>query len=278
MFSNIRERFGTAGLVLAIVAVIVALAGTAYAATKLNGTQKKEVEKIAKKFQGTGPAGTNGTNGAPGARGEKGENGSSVTGTEFPTTKEGHCTEGGVEFFAATGKTFACNGKKGTNGTTGFTSTLPGGKTETGAWTFGLLPSVPSHLWRVPISFNIPLAAGLVSSGCETLEAGPPSHISTTCHVHYINKEGKEVITPEPSVVANSTVCTGTAAAPTAPPGSLCVYETKIEEAKSAGSANIRATLSGEPEGTGTAGAMLRFREAPEESQGFGTWAVTAEE
>src|SRR6478752_2320107 len=81
----IREPFGTAGLVVACVALIAALGGTAFAAAKLNSTQKKEVEKIAKKFAGkpgapgaqgpAGPAGKDGSNGAAGAKGATGAKG-----------------------------------------------------------------------------------------------------------------------------------------------------------------------------------------------------------
>ncbi len=97
--NSIREPFGKAGLTVAILALVMALVGGAYAATKLNGTQKKEVEKIAKKYAGkTGSAGSQGLAGPAGAKGD--------TGT---------------------------NGKDGANGTDSFTATLPSGKTETGA-------------------------------------------------------------------------------------------------------------------------------------------------
>lgn len=91
MFSRIHSRLGTAGFVLAIVALIVALSGAAYAALPgLNSKQKKEVKKIAKTLVAPGvpgapgPAGAKGDVGAkgdagaaggPGARGEKGEKG-----------------------------------------------------------------------------------------------------------------------------------------------------------------------------------------------------------
>ena len=52
MIERIHQKLGTAGFVIAIVALIAALGGTALAAAKLNGTQKKEVEKIAKKYAG----------------------------------------------------------------------------------------------------------------------------------------------------------------------------------------------------------------------------------
>lgn len=126
----IREPFGTAGLIVACVALIAALAGGAYAASNgLTSQQKKEVKKIAKSFQGTGPqgaagapgaAGANGKDGAAGANGKdgtSGANGVSPTGTAFSGNANG-CQEGGVKFTGAN-TTVACNGVKGTNGTNG---------------------------------------------------------------------------------------------------------------------------------------------------------------
>ena len=43
MFAKLHNRFGTAGLVVAVVALIAALAGTAIAAGGLNAKQKKEL-------------------------------------------------------------------------------------------------------------------------------------------------------------------------------------------------------------------------------------------
>ncbi|HET9154320.1 MAG TPA: hypothetical protein VFN85_09425 [Solirubrobacterales bacterium] len=79
MFSRIHQKLGTAGFVIAIVALIVALGGAAYAALPgLNSKEKKEVKKIAKKFakQGaTGAPGAPGVMGPAGARGDSGAKG-----------------------------------------------------------------------------------------------------------------------------------------------------------------------------------------------------------
>jgi hypothetical protein len=86
MVSRLRERSGAAGLLIAVLALVVALAGTAYAAAKLSSVQKKEVVKIAKKYAGkpgkegapgpAGPAGSQGSKGDTGAAGSPGTNGS----------------------------------------------------------------------------------------------------------------------------------------------------------------------------------------------------------
>jgi hypothetical protein len=84
MVNRIREKLGTAGFfAIAIAALIAVLGGTAVAAAALNGTQKKEVKKIAtklaKKYPGPqgpqGPQGPKGDTGAQGKEGAPGEDG-----------------------------------------------------------------------------------------------------------------------------------------------------------------------------------------------------------
>ncbi len=169
---RLREPFGKAGLTVAVIALTMAMVGGAYAAGKLTSKQKKEVEKIAKKFQGTGPAGAQGPAGAKGdsgAAGAKGDTGSAGTpgtpgapGTSVKTKTfagaKGSCAEGGIEVESASPTVNVCNGK---NGTTGFTETLPSGKTETGAWGVpgGIKGSPEFNVVSIP--FAIPLAAPL---------------------------------------------------------------------------------------------------------------------
>src|SRR6476659_5592650 len=120
MLRRFRDRFGTACLFVAIMAMVVALGGTALAASgALTGKQKKEVTKIAKKYAGkpgapgaTGPAGPQGPAGPKGDRGDKGEQGE--RGLEGP------------------------EGPQGPEGTTGFATELPPGESETGVWGFRL--------------------------------------------------------------------------------------------------------------------------------------------
>lgn len=151
--TSIREPFGTAGLIVAMIALIAALGGTALAASKLNSTQKKEVEKIAKKFAGkngpTGPAGPGGAAGKEGAAGAAGKNGASVTGKEGPEGKQGSpWTAGGI---------------------------LPKGSTEQGIWSVTVVETALHSIdGNSAISFGIPLpsppTAGYVNeSGEEAL-------------------------------------------------------------------------------------------------------------
>ncbi len=217
----IREPFGTAGLVIACVALIAALTGGAYAASgALTAKQKKEVKKIAKQYAGKpGAAGPAGPAGAAGAKGDKGDagsagaagkdgtngtngtNGVSPVGTAFSGEQNG-CKEGGVKF-AGANTTVACNGVKGVagkDGETGFTETLPPGKTETGFWAVG--PGSGTSV--IPLSFNIPLA--------EAPQA-----------IHFVNLDEEEFSEETPSPEIEN--CLGSFANPTAPPGHVCVYE-----------------------------------------------------
>jgi hypothetical protein len=219
MFSRIREHFGTAGLIVAIVALVAALGGGAYAAT--GGPHSGKATASAKAKRGprgpkglkgdpgtagqAGPAGVKGDAGAPGSNGTNGKDGTSVTSTESSTAIEGHCTGvGGSKFVSASGTTYACNGAKGKDGspwTAG--GTLPPGQTETGIWGAANLGPGGNYF---PISFALPLAAAptpvLVKSN-EQSKPGCPG------------RGGGEFGAGKPGNVPTI---------PLAEPGKLCVY------------------------------------------------------
>jgi hypothetical protein len=166
MLSRVHNKLGTAGLVVAIVALIAALAGGAYAASGgLTPKQKKQVETIAKKVSKPGPAGPQGNpgpQGSPGTNGKDGSNGVSPVGTVFPGNANG-CKEGGVKFVGAN-TTVACNGAKGADGQTGFTKTLPLGETETGTVSFETVPNNGLPFRFTNLSFAIPLEEAVSSA------------------------------------------------------------------------------------------------------------------
>jgi hypothetical protein len=267
MFTKLREPFGKAGLIVAVVALVFAMLGGAYAATNNGGGKATASAKGKPGKQGkpgkTGPQGPAGSAGAPGAKGDtgaaggngtNGTNGVSPVGTKFTGNSEG-CTEGGVKF-VGTNTTVACNGAKGT---TGFTETLPSQKTESGIWSFGPLHEL--SLQQIPIaSFTIPLASPL-----------PPAH------VHYINAEGKEVLGTSfaPTGEQPSSVCLGTPAEPTAKAGNLCVYAAN-ENGANLGSESIVIPENPAEPGASVSGAFGFFKTG-ESASGFGGWAVTAE-
>jgi hypothetical protein len=256
MFSAIRRRFSYAN-VLATLALFFAMTGGALAASHYLITSTKQIKpSVLSALKGkagpVGPAGSAGGAGPAGAQGPQGPAG--VKGEAGPEGKEGK-----------EGKP----GKNGTNGTTGFTKTLPPEKTETGTWAFGELPIGPGGKLHAaaPISFNIPLK--------EELEEA---------HSHYVTREEQEhEVGHEPPVE-----CQGSTQAPTAAPGSLCVYEGFMFTANPSVDSAYKITGSirtpGAPteHSAGTVGAVL-FVYVEEEkgaevgdASGEGAWAVTA--
>jgi Collagen triple helix repeat (20 copies) len=239
MFQRIHKKLGTAGFIISIVALVAALGGGAYAASGgLTGKQKKEVEKIAKTYAGkpgkngatgaTGPAGPAGAAGVKGDAGAKGEQGA-------PGEPGGQGVPGE-------------RGKPGNPGLSGFTETLPPGKTETGSWVIGVTPAGTTLPLKTAISFPIPLSQSL-----------------TGTQVHFV-KAGETA----------PTGCTGgTAAAPTAEPGNLCVYETTALFISNTGIYDPTTTT--EEQGASPFGAVIRYT-GEEESSAWGTFAVTEEE
>jgi hypothetical protein len=270
MFDAIRTRINATTLV-AVLALVFAMTGGAYAAKKYLITSTKQISpSVLKSLQGKA-----GVVGAPGAAGVQGAQG--PAGPGGPAGSGGAKGETGPE-----GK----EGKEGKQGTTGpkgaggspwaAGGTLPSKATETGAWSFGYVPlGTHTSFYRVPISFSIPLSGGLSGAGCETVEPNPQPHVAASCQVHFINGAGKEVISPSEEVT--STACAGSAASPTATAGNLCIYTAKLSEAESFSHSIKSAGVFNEVGGAASAGAYISFEEAGEESQGWGTWAVTAE-
>lgn len=211
---RLREPFGKAGLIVAVIALVFAMLGGAYAASGSGGSDSKATASAKKGPRGPkgpkgpagpagpqGPVGAKGDTGPAGSNGKDGTNGTNGTdgvspkGTAFNGEQNG-CKEGGVKFVGAN-TTVACNGVKGE---TGFTETLPSGETETGTWAIGPggLPSV------VALPFNIPL------------EEAPTE-------MHYVNQSGEEQ--KENSFDFQDPVnCLGSAAEPSAPAGTVCMY------------------------------------------------------
>ncbi len=277
-----REPFGKAGLTVAILALVFAMVGGAWAAAGLNSKQKKEVKSIAKSFQGTGPAGAagpagaKGDNGSNGANGSKGDTGNTGTaGKNGESVKLAAATKCGAP--GGTKLTVGAESKEVCNGTTGFTETLPSGETETGTWTV-----LQSGKWGFPealtsISFQFPLPEGAKNAAFVF------NVVDIEKELYGKLEEEGELTTAgckvgEPECI--DTGCRGSAAEPSAPAGVLCVY-TKFESYEGTSGKRLRAQVVGEfnPFGYGPSGTyLLGFNsENPEAfvSTG-GTWAVTA--
>jgi hypothetical protein len=292
MFQRVRKHL-TPATVLALVALVFAVTGGAFAASGSGGSSPVKasastgrtasfVAAVAatKKKKPTslrGPAGPRGATGATGpagpagAAGAKGENGGSGgTGPQGPQGPEGKEGKEGAK------------GKEGKDGPTGPTgapwtpnNVLPEKATETGAW--ALSPEAETgaesgEAAMVAISFPIPLAAPLGDGGCKQSE--PP------CQAHLINEAGKEVDGEE---AAHSKFCTGSAAKPTAEPGNLCVYVTREEKvgfSEEVGGVLTTAAATAHgvaEEGAAQPGAVLHPYVIEPGGTAWGTWAVTAE-
>jgi collagen triple helix repeat protein len=274
MYRKLRERIGTAGLIVSILALIVALGGGAFAAAGgLTGKQKKEVKTIAKQFAGKpgvqgsqglqGPAGPQGPQGPPGAKGEDGTDGANGKSVLVTPVDPGdfECDELGgtlVEEEDGSQQVEVCNGKEGPpgeDGETGFTEVLPPGKTETGTWSFSGTDASAAGAFLfdfiAPISFTIPLNSEMFQVEGES-------------KVHY---QGQPDF---------STFCTGSALEPSAPLGELCVYSGEVENAEITGIGGAETQFSFTPT---KSGAMIRLSftgGAGEGAFGFGAWAVTS--
>jgi hypothetical protein len=279
MFSILRNRLGIPG-VISVIALVFAMIGGAYAANNSGGGKATASAKAKRGPKGpkgakgdTGPAGPQGAAGAkgdtgatgakgdtgatgsqgpigtPGTPGTPGTNGKSVTsGIESPGA---NCTSGGSKF-EVTGlpTTYACNGQ------TGFTDTLPPGKTETGSWA----GSVGAFgVGYIAIPFNIPLAQSLDGPHAVAVQEGEEGEL------------GK----------CSDGATKGTAANPLAEPGYLCVYvkEFVLEEG--------RIALVGKPGSPGLGadkfGAFISIGKKPTGiatvgETGVGSYAVTAPE
>lgn len=296
----VREPFGTAGLVVACVALVLALTGAAFAAGGLTGKQKKEVVKIAKKYAGKpgapgaagpmGPAGANGKDGAQGekgaqgdkgATGDKGDTGSpgkSVEALTIDTGEEACEGQGGAEYTVEGSGEFTqvCSGKEGSPWTAG--GTLPPGASETGAWAFHggteqvtvVTETEPTATKEVTIgdteawvqfSFPVPLEGALTWLGSGNAEN----------QVHFTGESNFADFDEEAG--PGKLGCTGTSQAPLAPPGHLCVYR-----ASSLVGASFTAPCKPGcgTQGAGRNGGFLKFSVTANPARGSGVWAVKA--
>jgi hypothetical protein len=295
MLTRIRNRLTYANVTMTL-ALIFAMTGGAYAASKILITSTKQIKpSVLKQLQGKagpvgtqgtagptgpqGPAGKDGVNGKDGASGTSGANGESVASAALSAGKEG-CSEGGSKFTVGGKTTTACNGEKGEPGpagppgTTGFTRKLPSGETETGTWSLFQAETPSGFHWVVPISFSIPLKAGISFTNVHVVKncAVLGGTLKTECE-----KEVKET----------EKFCPGTVEDPKAVSGDLCFFQgntllpkTETEEGQFTAMQTILPGGSsfGETGASPAGTALLVGYEGPanERVLSVGTWAVTA--
>jgi hypothetical protein len=260
------------GLTVAVIAMLIALTGGAFAAAgALNATQKKEVKKIAqaeaKKFAKAGPAGATGAPGAKGDKGDKGDQGgqgapgkagTSVGVSEIPLG-EAECEERGgalVEKEGTPGGVEVCAGEEGSPWTAG--GTLPPGATETGSWAFNGTEADAAGGIRVPISFPIPLAQEIVKNP----------------HVHFGIAGSGGAFEAGGACPTEGGLEGPGAFEPTALPGELCVYQ-NVEEGLFGASFSKIYRYAENSKGATSAGAVLLFEPTGPVAIGAGSFAVT---
>jgi hypothetical protein len=241
MIQSLRKRVN-ATTVIAVFALVFAMTGGAYAAKKYLITSTGQISpKVLKSLKGSaGAKGANGASGAPGAQGAAG-----------PAGPQGAAGAAGAAGAKGENGKDGAKGEQGIPGTTGFTATLPSGKTETGTWA----ASQESVNYGSPaaVSFAIPLAAGLDEE-----------------HVHFQPAEEETA-----AVEKFEEACPGSAEAPKAIAGNLCVYVGRLTNLGF--NAIVTPSSPGNVQGTGTGGAIILFNaEEPEPATAWGDWAVTA--
>lgn len=275
MLHKFREQLGAAGLVVAVIALIVALGAGAFAATNggsataskakaKRGPKGPKGPKGATGPQGpagpvgakgdTGPQGEKGVKGDKGDKGEPGADGKNVALIrEIPAEPgETACNEhGGLEYEVedSSEPKEICNGEKGAKGDKGEKGdpwssggTLPPGATETGAWGFSGVNSGEEVV--TTISFPIPLTERLAGA-----------------HIHY--------------VVSSTTECPGELSEPKALAGELCIYQGTLGKA---GVPRIESlSLPETGNGANRSGAALVFTTSGAGAFGSGSFAVTEE-
>jgi len=215
---------------IAVLALFLAMSGGAWAAHRYIVTSTGQIKPSVLK-QLRGAAGARGLPGAAGAQGPQGPQG--APGKDGAPGRDG-----------TPGK----DGNEGREGHTGFTETLPSGKTETGTWTVNVPTTAAEGITFVSIGFAVPLAGG-----------GEAVFLNASETAGEVGTGG----------------CAGTVAEPAAPAGKLCIYteEEEVEKPTSAPKTDFSEELGhyGKP------GTFLEFGlKTGGSASARGSWAVTA--
>jgi hypothetical protein len=271
MLSAIRSRLNATSL-LAVLALVFAMTGGAYAANRYLITSTKQISpKVLKALKGA--SGGAGANGAPGAAGPGGPGG-----PQGPGGAQGPGGPGGPA--GAPGKE-GPPGKDGKNGTTGFTKTLPAGATETGTWV--VHAAAEGEEPSLSLSFAIPLAKELEATQVKLMRKKPEEKencapLGTKEEKEACEAKNKKIEEIEKEIETTKAACPGSAEEPAAVEGNLCVYEGE----NFAGHVELASAKIVKPYklfvvGAGTAGAVMATKATGVPAIAFGSWAVTAE-
>jgi hypothetical protein len=259
MFQALRRHVNPTTFI-ALLALVFALTGGAFAATSassgsggagssqgLLATASKAKAKA--KAGPRGPAGPRGATGAAGAIGAVGAIGpAGATGAAGPAGPVGAGIPGSDGKEGPQGKE-GKEGPQGPKGTSGFTDTLPSGKTETGTWSTVIGPVVSginAGIGFRQVSFAIPLLTPIAEANVKVKLEGYDGTDQT-------GVEHEE--------------CPGSAEDAKAAAGKLCVYTSSdngIEPTEL-----VRSTT---PDGV-----IIQVLSVNAGQYAYGTWAVTAE-
>lgn len=254
MFQRIRRNVNVTSVV-AVLALVFAMSGGAYAASRYVIASTKQISpKVLKALKGasgtsgaTGPAGSVGPAGPAGSTGPAGGQGpQGAKGEPGPKGPQGEPGKPGE------------NGQEGSPWTAG--GTLPSGQSEYGQWAFSDSAAGAYEAFATAaLSFPIPLRPQLPD----------------VADAYYIGLEEGE---GEPRQSSDIPVfCGGTVANPTAVSGDLCIF--------AAEATNLLGVVPFDSSQTGveafrhgkTGAGINAFSKAAGAVSGHGTWVVTAE-
>jgi hypothetical protein len=263
MFSYLSDRIGIPG-VIAIVALVFAMVGGAYAATDGNplagvskkakqGPRGKQGKQGKQGPQGpVGPPGPAGLAGPKGDSGSNGSNGKSVLASEIPV-EEVECEElGGVMVTEeASGDEFEiCNGEEGEEGSPWVVGGAPSGALMKGTWALSANAVAASEALYAPISTSVPLGGTIL----KVLKGGEAFAGAVECPA------SGTAANPLPAVlIANGEPANGV----------MCVYPSTQTNVTIAPDESKLTNSKG--------GVVLQFTAtAAGAANAFGSWAMTA--
>lgn len=289
---RLREPFGKAGLTVAVIALVFAMLGGAYAATGLNSKQKKEVKSIAKSFQGTGSAGAagakgdNGSNGAQGAKGDTGvvgpqgpQGSQGKQGTQGPAGEAGMCSAAKPECKLATGGVLTgVWSATGSRDVVGITETTPPVLVTTPSIGLAAI-SFPVRVSPAPTAIgNFEFAAFTIGYQFKNGAIGlyGPYPCLEGCEGHGLLEQGEmeEILSAaEEAEDAYREVCPGDANNPKAKSGFLCIY--RLSSNGNWSSADSSSAAAAKSEVAHEFGVTVPFQFSSADAFVRGSWAVT---
>ena len=272
MKRRLEEPFGKAGLTVAVIALVFAMLGGAYAASNSSDGGKATASAKAKKGP-RGPKGPKGDTGPAGPAGAKGDKGD--TGAAGAAGKDGAPGAQGAQGAAG------AQGKQGTTGAPGAPGT-PGKDGEDGVCSQAnpecVMPSKATFTgtWSIEQSAVKGTDAPATASGSDAISFPLRYPGATLFDVQYVKTEGE----------FEEEGCPGTTTKPDADAGFLCIYQSSLSSAM-VGSIVYNEVFTENPiaEAISSSGTTLFLQSEPQpvgdESiypafSAHGSWAVTA--